>query len=118
MTIPKKYFQDRAVLLILSVNVFLTLLASLTVLFRLSDVGGHGFIVQYRGNLGVSGFQSGSVVDLIDFIIFAVLVFVIHVGLSLRVYDIRRQLAVVVLALGSLLLIVSTIVGNALLALR
>lgn len=118
MLASKKYFQDRLILLLLSVNVFLTLLASLSVLFRLNGIGAQGFIVQYRGNLGVSGFKSGSVVDIISFIIFAFLILAVHTVLSMRTYNIRRQLSVVILSLGTLLLVLCLIVANALLALR
>lgn len=118
MIVPKKYFQDRVILLLISVDVFLTLMASLTILFRLNDIGGHGFITQYRGNLGISGFQTGSLSDIVAFVLFAFMALIIHVALSLKFYPIRRQLAVVVLVMGGLLLILTAIVGNALLALR
>jgi len=43
---------------------------------------------------------------------------VFHVFISLRVFLIHRQLAAVVLALGTLLLVLALIVSNALLVLR
>lgn len=118
MATAKKYFHDRMVLLLLSVNGFLTILATLSVLLRLQG-GGEGFIVQYRENIGVSNaFKPGQVGQLLTFIAFAVLVLAVHFVLSRRVYDIQRQLSLLILALGSLLLVMTIIVANALLALH
>jgi hypothetical protein len=114
----KNYFHDRMVLLLLSVNAFLALLSILSVLLRLQG-GGEGFIVQYRENVGVSNaFKPGEIGQLLLFIVFAILVFGVHGLLSHRVYHIRRQLSLFVLALGALLLGLSIIVANALLALH
>jgi hypothetical protein len=74
--------------------------------------------VQYRSNLGLDAFKTGSVSGLLSFVGFAVLTPVIHTLLSLRTYAIHRQLAIVILALGVLLLVLAIIVSNALLILR
>jgi hypothetical protein len=112
-----KYFHDRLVLLLLSVNAFLTLLTTLSVLFRLQG-GGDNFIVQYRANLGISAFQPGSVGQILSFVAFAAITFAIHAVLSWRAYFIRRELSLLVLVLGTLLLLLCVIVSDALLALR
>jgi hypothetical protein len=112
-----KYFHDRLVLLLLSANAFLMVLTSLSVLFRLQG-GGDSFIVQYRANLGISAFQPGSVSQLLSFVAFAVLVTVAHAMLSWRAYPIRRELSVLILGFGTLLLLIGVIVSDALLALR
>ena len=118
MRIPKNFFHDRLVLLLLSINAFLTLLCLLLVLLRL-DVGrADGYIVQYRSNLGLSAFKSGSASTLASFALFALFVVSFHTVLSMRVYPIHRQFAVTILGLGSLLLALSIIVSNALLVLR
>ena len=118
MAEPKKYFHDHFVLLLLSLNVFLAVAGSIFILLRLSTSHGTGYIVQYRSSLGTNAFQTGSVVELLSFVAFAVLVLAIHVILSLRIYQIHRQLAIVLLSLGILLLILTVIISNALLALR
>lgn len=118
MNIPKKYFHDRMVLLLLSLNTFLALLASILVLLRLDGGRTDGYIVQYRANLGLSAFKTGSASTLISFIIFAGLVLILHVVLSMKVYHVRRHFSVAVLAMGLLLLILAMIVSNALLVLR
>lgn len=118
MPAAKRYFQDRVVLLLLSINAFLALLAVLSVLFRMQGIGSSGYIVQYRADLGISAFKTGSSLTIVSFIGFALLVFAVHTSLSLRTYHIRKQLSVVILGLGTLLLVLGIIVSNALLALH
>lgn len=117
MLLPKKYVRDRVILLLLSVNAFLTLLTIILILFRIGAANG-SYISQYRATLGVNVFKPGSVLDILSFGIFAVLVFVINFVLSARTYRIHRQLSVVILTLGALLLVFAIIVSNALLLLR
>ncbi|HET7320411.1 MAG TPA: hypothetical protein VFI84_02365 [Candidatus Saccharimonadales bacterium] len=118
MATPKKYFHDHLVLLLLSVDTFLAFLASVFVLLRLSAGHGSGYIVQYRPVLGINSYKTGSVTGLLSFIAFALVVLAIHVILSMRAYHVHRQLAVVILGLGTLLLVLTIIVSNALLVLR
>ena len=118
MASPKKYFQDHFVLLLLSINAFLAVAGSIFILLRLSTSHGTGYIVQYRSNLGINTFKTGSVVDLLALVVFALLVLAVHTMLSLGAYKIHRQLAIAVLSLGILLLALTIIVSNALLVLR
>jgi hypothetical protein len=118
MTAAKSYFQDRLVLLLLGVNAFLAFFIAASVLFRLQGAASNEFIVQYRASLGVGAFKTGNSSSLYSFMVFALLVFGIHFILSLRTYHIKQQLAVTILGLGSLLLLLGVIVGNALLVLR
>jgi len=118
MAAAKSYFQDRLVLLLLSVNIFLAFLATVLILFRVGSGGGSGFIIQFRSNLGISAFKTGSATSLLAFIGFAILVLIAHTVLSWKAYHIRRQLSLTILALGTLLLLLCIIVSNALLALR
>lgn len=118
MTIPKKYFHDRLILLLLSINVFMAFLSSIWVLFKLDNGRSAGYIVQYRSNLGISALKTGDSGELIAFIAFAAMVLVIHFILSIRAYTIKREVSVVILSLGILLLVMSMIVSNALLVLR
>ena len=117
MTIPKQYLHDRFLLLLNSVNAFLALLLVVLVLIRL-DVSHSSYIVQYRSNVAIDAFKSGSSSELYGFIAFGLAVLVFHMFVSFRVYLIHRQLAAVVLALGTLLLVLALIVSNALLVLR
>lgn len=117
MTIPKQYLHDRLVLLIVSVNLFLTLVLTVLTLVRL-DTSHSSYIVQYRSNAAINAFRSGSSSELFSFIIFGFLILVFHTLISIRIYRIHRQLAVTVLGLGTLLLVLAVIVSNALLVLR
>ncbi len=118
MPISKQYFRDHLVLLLLSINGFLALAGIILVLLRLSTSHGTGYIVQYRSSLGINAFKTGSVVELLSFIVFAILAVVVHSVLSHRVYHVHRQLSIAILNLGVLLLLLMIIVSNALLALR
>ena len=111
------YFHDRLVLLLLSVNSFLAALTTLMILFHLSG-SSNNLIVQYRAPLGIAAYQPGNISQILAFIGFVVLVLVSHGVLSWRTYRIKRELALVILLLGSLLLLIALIVSNALLALR
>lgn len=117
MVLPKKYVRDRGILLLLSINAFLTLLVILLLLLRIGDSSGN-YIVEYRASYGVNTFRPGRLVDLLSFGVFALMVFGINFVMSARTYRIHRQLAIVILALGALLLVFALIVSNTLLVLR
>lgn len=118
MLVPKKYLHDKLILLLVSLNVFLMLLCISLILLRLGAGQGVGYIVQYRANLGFSAFKTGSVAGILDFIGFALVLCVMNIVLSVRTYHLRRELSIVVLGLGALVLLLATIVSNALLVLR
>ena len=118
MHIPKKYFQDRFILLLLSLNTFLALFASVLVLLRLDSGRSDGYIVQYRADQGLDAFSNGGVLEFLSFIIFVALVLGFHTVLSIKIYTARRHFATAILGLGLLLMIVTIIVSNALLELR
>jgi hypothetical protein len=121
MAISKKYFHDHLVMLLLSVNVFLAVGGSLFILLSLSTGHNNSYIIQCRdcsNSAAVNRFTNGDVTGLISFVVFAALVLVAHISLSLRAYKIHRQLAIAILALGVLLLALTIIVSNALLVLR
>lgn len=121
MTSVAKYFHDRLILLLLSINVFLAFAGSIFVLVQLSAHLGNGYIVQCRdcsNAADINRFTNGSVTQLLAFIAFPLIILAIHVLLSLRTYRIHRQLSITILGMGTLLLILTVIVGNALLVLR
>lgn len=118
VTIPKKYFHDRLILLLLSINVFLAFMAMVWVIFKLDGGRSAGYIVQYRSSLGISALKTGAASELVAFIGFALMILIVHVVLSMRTYTIKREVSVIILGLGILLLIMSIIVSNALLVLR
>ena len=118
MATPKTYFHDHTVLLLLSINTFLAIGGSILTLVRLSTSQGTGFIVQYRSNLGINAFKTGNALEIISFVAFAFVALTIHTTLSLRAYKINRQLSLVILSFGIMILLLAVIISNALLALR
>lgn len=118
MQIPKKYFQDRFVLLLISINTFFALFGAAFILLRLDSAQGNNYIVQFRGNQGLDAYSSGGAMQLLSFIVFALFVLVFHTVLSIKIYTARRHFSLTVLAMGLLLLLVGIIVSNALLELR
>ena len=119
MPIPRKYLHDKLVLLLVSSNVFLGFLSAILIFLRLNvGEGSDGYIVQYRSNLGISAFQTGGIGSILSFAILGVLIIVFNVGLSIRTYNIRRELSVAVLCSGVLLLLMSIVVSNGLMVLH
>lgn len=115
MTDAQKYFQDRMIVLLLSINASLVILSSLFILLRLGSHTSSLYVIQYRGNRFVDSIESGGAVTFIEFIVFMIFVAVFHFALSRRVYNIRRRFATYILAMGTLLIILATVVSNALL---
>lgn len=114
MHIPKNYFHDRLVLLLISANTFLALFTTLLVLFRLRGGGTDGLVGQYHANLGLSAFEPGSTGTYIAFIIFVFMVVILHTMLSMRMYYRRKDYAISILWMGLFLLVLALIVSNAL----
>ena len=115
MHIPKQYFHDRLVLLLLSVNTFLAVLGSLLIFLKL-DSARTTYTVQIRTNLGrLGGFKSGTATVFIGFVVFFIFVLVFHFILSARMYTQRKHFAITVLGMATLLLILGILVSNALL---
>lgn len=90
---------------------------ALLVLLRL-DTSHSTYIIQYRSDAVINAFKSGSSFDLLSFVFFGFIIFILNTVISLRAYLIHRQLAIVSLGLGTLLLALALIVSNALLVLR
>ncbi len=96
---------------------FLTVLNALLILLRLDNSRG-SYIVQYRANLGLSAFKVGDSTTFISMVLFGFIILGVQVILSMRAFKIRRPYAIAISALCILLLMLTIIVGNALLALR
>lgn len=118
MANARTYFHDHFVLLLLTVNTFLALFTVIFVFLRLSSSSGSSYIVQYRSNLGVSAFKTGSVSEIVSFAVFALLLLAVNAVLSYKTYSINRNLSISVLSLGILLLVLDILVSNALLMLH
>ncbi len=105
-------------LLLISVNAFLTVLGSLLTFLRIDGGRNEGYIIQYRANLGISAFKTGSSSELLSFVMFMLIVLVLNIVMGYRVYQFHRQFSISILGLGMVLLLLSLIVSNALLVLR
>lgn len=118
MATLKEYLQDKSVLLMLSFNFFLFFLTTVTIALRLVNNTAATYISQYRSDIGIGAFKTGGIIDILSFIVFALLVSVISITLSIKAYSLRRQLSVVILVMCGFLLITTIVVSNGLLALR
>ncbi len=118
MVSPKNYFHDRSVLLLLVLNTTLLVVGALVVLFRLDASKGSSYIIQYRANVGIDEFKTGSGIDMLSFVLFLILVFSLSLFISHRSYKERRSVALIMLMMTSLLSLLAIIVSNALLVLR
>ncbi len=102
------------ILMLVTTTVFLVLLEIILVSLGMSSGNKHN-LMEYRPNLGLSARSyETSASGYATFIIFAVLVAVVNIVLSIRVYAIRRRYAVIILSMGVLLIVLSIIVNNAL----
>jgi hypothetical protein len=118
MAKPKQYFHDRVILLFLAVNSFLVLAITASILLRVGGDFGDEYIREYRSNLGLDAFQSGGIADILSFVGFALIVFTVQLLLSKKLYDFRRDGALIIVIMTTLTLIFALIVGNALLTIR
>ena len=118
MQLSKRYIHDRLVLLLISVSAFFVVLTALSVLWQLGSVRSEGYIIQYRPSLGLSAFQKGSSLEIVAFPIFAALVFLFHLILSIKTYHIRRYFSLAILGMGLLLITLALIISYSLLRLH
>lgn len=114
MHIPKNYFHDRLVLLLISISSFLAVFTSILILFRLQNGNNDGLIGQYHSNLGLSAFEPGTRATYFSFVIFAFLVLTLHLILSMRMYHRRRDFSIAILWMALFLQVLLLIVSNAL----
>lgn len=116
MHIPKKYFHDRSVLLLLSINVFFAFYVAIKTLFGLDSGRATGYIIQYRGNVPqLSAYQNGTAIEIISFIVFVSFILIFNTILSMRVYTIRRHFAIAVLGMATVVISLALIVSDSLL---
>lgn len=118
METTKKFFQDKLILLLVSSNIFLAFICVIIIFLRVGQASGGGYIIEYRSNLGISAFARGNVAEILSFAAFAVIMAVLNIMIALRTYPITRVLSMLILGSGILLLVLTIIVSNALLALR
>lgn len=118
MEIPRKYLHDTQILVLVSTAVFLAFLCAALVLLR-SGIGQgvESYIISYRANLGLGGYERAGLMSILAFIGFSIVTLLLGLLLSVRTYALRRSLAITVLLLTILLQIFTILVSNALLTL-
>ena len=119
MAVQKHFLQDRTALLLVSGGAFLTLACIVLILLKLGNgQGSNNYIVSYRASLGIDHYTTGTVRDILSFIVAALVIFGFSTALGYRAYPIKRELSLTILALGLPLLVFLIVVSNALLVLR
>ena len=113
MHIPKKYFHDKSILALTAANLALFLLIVFGVLLGVSADENPTSIVAYRDTTKI-GQISGPTSDLYQFALFAVIVTIASITLSMKIFTHRRHLAIGVLGLNVLLLVMNIVIFNAL----
>jgi len=114
----KNFLRDRLVLLLVTVTAVLLAIGVLSVLIRFDVTKNPTIVVAYRPNVSGSAYESGKSIDIYSLAIFMILTAATGVGLSAKVYRLRRSMAVLVLAATGFLLLLSVIVANALVSLQ
>jgi len=115
MTIPKHFFHDKTVLVLLSINSVLALFAVLYIVLRVDPAEATTRIVQYRSNLGIGAFKSGSTSEIQLIALYVVFQYIFSWILAIRLYVHRRQMSLVILALTTFILLLTPVVTDALL---
>lgn len=119
----KKYVYDKLVLFLLSALIFLTLAVVLSILLRVgSGQGISDYYIEYRQgphHSPAGDFSpTGSIWSMLNFIWFALVAMATTTAISIKAYKIKREISVVALVFGGLLVFLALIVSNVLLGHR
>jgi hypothetical protein len=118
MEIPKKFLQDKTVLLLVTL-IALLLVIGVSVVFLRFDVSKNPTtVVAYRPNISGASYQSGRPIDIYSMAIYIIFTAFAGVFLSTRIYKVRHSLAIFMLSSTALLLFLATIVSNSLISLQ
>ncbi len=112
MHIPKKYFHDKSILGLLGLNAALFVLSVANVLLNVDTELNSVSIISYRSSRAIQ--TSGPTNSLYEFALFAVVVTVVSMLLSIKLYSHRKHLAIGVLGLNVVSLTLCLVVFNAL----
>ena len=115
MATPKRFIHDRVVLLLLSVNTFFAVLISVLIAFALTGGTDQVYVIEHRPRLGLSANRIGDTTQMMSLIVFVALVLVFNTVLSAKTYPLRRNLAVVILAMATLLILMAGVISSFLL---
>lgn len=118
MDIPKKFLHDRLTLFLLTALAALLAAGVSLILLKFDVSKNPTTIVAFRPNVLGNNYVSGRPIDIYALALFMVLTSVGGALLSAHVYEVRRYLAIFILASSVLLLILSVIVSNSLISLQ
>lgn len=112
MHIHNHYIRDKTILSLLAVNVTLFVIICLSVLLRVNTSVGETFVVQYRANLGALQLKSGPASEIRIFMLFALVVLVASIVLSIKIYPHRRHVATVLLGMTPFILLLCMAISD------
>lgn len=125
MANSKHFLQDQKVLVLVSVNVFIALLAIVLVTLKLvASQGKTTFVTQFRSQPNAVDFVTGGIglngtsLDMVSFVVASAGFTVLGIVLAYRIHSLSRHLSIVTLILTSVLLLFLIAVSNILLGLR
>ncbi|OGL24671.1 hypothetical protein A3A68_00915 [Candidatus Saccharibacteria bacterium RIFCSPLOWO2_01_FULL_48_13] len=118
MELSKKFLHDRVILTLVTLMSALLVIGVSIVLLRFDVSKNPTTIVAYRPNISGSAYVSGKPVDIYVMAAFMVLVAAAGLVLSLKVYTVRRDLAVFILASAVFLLLLSARVAWSIISLQ
>lgn len=110
--IPKKYLHDKSILGLLGFNAALVVLCVANVLLNVDSGLNSVSIINYRSSRAIQ--TSGPTNSLYEFALFALVVTVVSVFLSIKLYSHRKHLAIGILGLNVVSLLLCLVVFNAL----
>lgn len=112
MKIPKNYYHDKSVLALVGANAALLVLSISYILTNVDTDINTTSIVSFRSSRSIQ--VSGSTSELYQFAIFALLVTLVSFILSMKLYNLRRQLSLSILGLNIITITLCLVVFNAL----
>lgn len=113
----KKYFQDRPILFLNLIVVLGALINIISTVLRI-DSSQKIVILRYQVAMGLAGFQRAEVMQLYSFAVAALLMSVVAIFISARLYHQRRALSILVLSLTIVALFFNLVVSDAILKLQ
>jgi len=116
--IPKKFWHDRLVLLLITLMAILVVIGVSVVLLRFDVSRNPTTIVAYRPNVSGTQYLSGKPIDIYSLAVYMVVTSAAAVVISARIYTAKRHAALFLLSSTIFLLVLSTIVANSLISIQ
>ena len=118
MESTRKFFHDRLILLLIAAIAVVLVVGVSLILFRFDVSKNPTTIVAWRPNISGASYQSGKPIDIYAMAVFMAVTTLAALTLGIRTYYVKRYISIFVLGSSLLLLILATIVANALISLQ